>query len=473
MSAKPSPATFQETTSGSPTESLEWTGERFIPELTGSIAEEHLHRYAIASRLTKMMSVLDIASGEGYGSAILAKEAKSVTGVEIDPASVRHANSKYTISNLKFMVGDALSIPAQDHEFEAIVSFETIEHVSDHVQFLHELNRVLKPTGLLIISSPEKQHYTDLSGHNNPFHVHELYVEEFRNLLLQQFRNVAILDQRVSKGSLILPEDGFDFEAILGVSRGTASELEFTPGVPDAIYKLAICSNGPLPSIPCGFFEHGPLDAKPFPNPYFAIEGDRLAEAATRSAEVERRKLTHSFLDQQIGKMLNQIDGIFGLTVRDSKPAIAILNNLFVALVGDMLAFLEAPHLSQRAVGNTLPESSIDQQLSAAASSLEALSNSSNQKQWNESLISLISTLCDHPSITKGENETSHTPQGKLKKTMDRMRDRHRKEYSFPKRWLPSTFSRQLSIHQLGHQALTQLFESLRKYNKSQLKASV
>src|SRR3569832_840889 len=107
----------------------DWTGERFVPELQGNIAEEHLHRYALAGVLTKGMRVLDVASGEGYGSALLARSAASVLGVEIDAASVAHAQGRYRMPNLEFRQGNALAIPAPDAEFDAVVSFETIEHL--------------------------------------------------------------------------------------------------------------------------------------------------------------------------------------------------------------------------------------------------------------------------------------------------------------------------------------------------------
>ena len=49
---------------------MEYTGERFMPELTGEIKHEHLHRYALAQEFVKDKAVLDIACGEGYGSAL-------------------------------------------------------------------------------------------------------------------------------------------------------------------------------------------------------------------------------------------------------------------------------------------------------------------------------------------------------------------------------------------------------------------
>lgn len=62
---------------------MEYTGERFVPEQQGNIELEHLHRYLCAAELSAQKDVLDIASGEGYGSSILARVARSVIGVDI------------------------------------------------------------------------------------------------------------------------------------------------------------------------------------------------------------------------------------------------------------------------------------------------------------------------------------------------------------------------------------------------------
>jgi len=62
---------------------LEWTGERYVPQMRGTIALEHLHRYAFASEYVQGLDVLDIASGEGYGSEMLSRTARHVYGVDI------------------------------------------------------------------------------------------------------------------------------------------------------------------------------------------------------------------------------------------------------------------------------------------------------------------------------------------------------------------------------------------------------
>jgi ubiquinone/menaquinone biosynthesis C-methylase UbiE len=184
-------------------ENLDWTGERFLPWIEGSqIHYEHLHRYALAAEFAQGKSVLDLASGEGYGSFMLSNNAISVTGIEIDVKSVIHAQNKYVKDNLKFIQGSILDIPIKDtNVFDIVVCFEAIEHITEHDKLLAEIKRLIKADGVLIISSPNKITYTDQPQYRNPFHSRELYFDDFNTLLLKYFKFVRFLGQRVYSGS--------------------------------------------------------------------------------------------------------------------------------------------------------------------------------------------------------------------------------------------------------------------------------
>jgi len=104
-------------------------GERFLPGVMhGGIELEHMHRYYFAGQLVAGKVVLDIASGEGYGSAFLAQSADRVIGVDISTDAVAHASAKYSRENLEYLVGTCSGIPLAGGSVDVVVSFETIEH---------------------------------------------------------------------------------------------------------------------------------------------------------------------------------------------------------------------------------------------------------------------------------------------------------------------------------------------------------
>jgi len=221
----------------------------------GQIETEHLHRYAIARELCSRLDVLDIACGEGYGANLLAERARSVVGVDIAPDAIAHAAARYTSPNLQFRLGTCAEIPSADASFDLVVSFETIEHHDQHEEMMIEFGRVLRPGGLLLISSPDKLHYADLPGHSNPFHVKELYAEEFEALLRRCFREVRIFGQRVCFGSYVTPFHEGSPQA-LWTMKGSPECVEAKQGMADPIYLLALAGNDKLPELPCGIFEN-------------------------------------------------------------------------------------------------------------------------------------------------------------------------------------------------------------------------
>jgi 2-polyprenyl-3-methyl-5-hydroxy-6-metoxy-1,4-benzoquinol methylase len=227
---------------------MEATGERFIPELNGEIKYEHLHRYALALDFIKGRAVLDIASGEGYGTAILAKSAGSVIGVDIDPEAVNHAQVQYaSLLNLKFLVGSCSAIPLADASIDVVTSFETIEHHDQHEEMMQEIKRVLKPDGVLLISSPNRLVYSDVPQYVNPFHIKELYYEEFIGLLRQSFHQVYVYGQKLAVGSWVTPLEPSNTSKIKIYAGDSNALYGATVSLQDPMYFIAICSNNVNP----------------------------------------------------------------------------------------------------------------------------------------------------------------------------------------------------------------------------------
>ena len=221
---------------------MKFTGERFIPndDVDMQLSYEHEHRYEYVISLVRGKKVLDIASGEGYGSVAIAGSASEVIGVDIDPEAIQHATEKYKdYANLHFKVGSVTDIPLDDHSVDVAVSFETIEHIAEHDQMINELKRVVKKDGIVIISTPDKKVYTDESGVVNKFHVKELYKDEFSDLLKKRFSHVELCGQRFLTLSSILPIVSED---------PVADNLVISGQFPEAhsMYIIAICSDSEI-----------------------------------------------------------------------------------------------------------------------------------------------------------------------------------------------------------------------------------
>lgn len=232
MNAQPAPDTD---------DALEFTGERFTPECVREIVYEHWHRYAWARGLVRDKDVLDCACGEGYGSHLLADAARSVVGVDVDSKAVEHARSRYSADHLSFQQADALDLPFEDDRFDVVVSFETLEHLAEHDELLAGFRRVLKPDGVLLLSSPDKRTYSDLTGYANEFHVRELYRDELEALLDRHFPNYRLHGQKLMFHSLVWAMDenaGTGIEHLTSIDTGEVDRA----GQPHAepLYFLAV-----------------------------------------------------------------------------------------------------------------------------------------------------------------------------------------------------------------------------------------
>jgi 2-polyprenyl-3-methyl-5-hydroxy-6-metoxy-1,4-benzoquinol methylase len=227
----------------------EWTGERLESFVFHDSTIEHLHRYALAKEFAQGKWVLDIACGEGYGSQILAETAEMVNGVDIDDSIIAKARSKYKRKNIVFTTGSVEKIPFDPGSFDMVVSFETLEHTTAHEAMLEEIKRVLKPGGILLISTPDKMNYSDKPGYANPFHKKELYEVEFKTLLKKYFRYQEFYYQNLITASVISNNgagpvnfyDG-DFTGVQKINH------------PEPLYMVAVCSDEEVILPPTSLF---------------------------------------------------------------------------------------------------------------------------------------------------------------------------------------------------------------------------
>jgi 2-polyprenyl-3-methyl-5-hydroxy-6-metoxy-1,4-benzoquinol methylase len=173
---------------------LPLTGERTLPD----VPEEnywfrrHLVVYEWIAARVGGLSVVDMACGEGYGSDVLARSARSVVGVDANPEAHEHARLRYVRPNLRFErdLVESFSEPC-----DAVIFLQTIEHVQDPGAILEHFKSMLRPGGVAFVSTPNLLTLAPPGAEksDNPWHVHEYRAEEFRELCEAHFDRVEIL----------------------------------------------------------------------------------------------------------------------------------------------------------------------------------------------------------------------------------------------------------------------------------------
>jgi len=220
----------------------EFTGERVIPgQVNDDLWAEHVARYSLAVRFATGRRVLDLGCGTGYGTAELARVASAAVGVDLAPDAIGYAEQHFPTA--RFLQGSATAVPFPPASFDLVTAFEVIEHLRDWRALLAEAHRLLEPTGLLIVSTPNKRYYAESRAKSgpNPFHEHEFEFREFRTALTEFFPHVQILFQdRV---------EAFAFYDGTSTER-TEADLAHPSGDPEtANFFIGICSCAPLPEL--------------------------------------------------------------------------------------------------------------------------------------------------------------------------------------------------------------------------------
>jgi SAM-dependent methyltransferase len=171
---------------------LALTGERTLP----GIADEnywfrrHEAAYAWLAAWCTGAVVIDAGCGEGYGAAYLRRTAGRVVALDYAPDVVTHAARTYPA--LDVARADLQRLPLRDGAAEVVVSLQTVEHLHDQPGFVAECARVLRPAGMLVLTTPNRLTFSP-DGTLNPFHTRELSAPELANLLAPRFAVTRLL----------------------------------------------------------------------------------------------------------------------------------------------------------------------------------------------------------------------------------------------------------------------------------------
>jgi SAM-dependent methyltransferase len=161
---------------------------------------EHEARYDFAARFVSEKRVIDCACGTGIGAVLFAsKGALEVRAIDSSADAVAEARKAGSQSNLQIALGDATRTGLPDGYADLFISLETIEHVEDDVAFIEEAFRVLKPGGIFICSTPNREitnpGTTLADAPWNPYHIREYNLDEFRARLESRFEIQGVYGQ--------------------------------------------------------------------------------------------------------------------------------------------------------------------------------------------------------------------------------------------------------------------------------------
>lgn len=178
-------------------EKLICTGERVIEDAYKTSASTyliylfHVATYDFCRPYIEGKTVLDFGCGSGYGTHMLSKHCKDITGVDISPDAVRFAAANYRNDNLTYRQIDDVQttpLPYPDSSFDVVISFQVMEHIAQDAKYLREISRVLKKDGIVIIATPDRK--TRLFPGQKPwnqYHVREYAPLELLEMLQRNF----------------------------------------------------------------------------------------------------------------------------------------------------------------------------------------------------------------------------------------------------------------------------------------------
>lgn len=132
-------------------------------------------------------NLLEVGCGEGRGVGLLMEKSEQFTAVDkIEEALVvlreRYPNGKFLSMNIPPLGGLA------DNTYDCVVSFQVIEHIQNDALYLKEIQRVLKPGGVALLTTPNRK----LSLSRNPWHIREYLADELTNLAKGIFSHVEM-----------------------------------------------------------------------------------------------------------------------------------------------------------------------------------------------------------------------------------------------------------------------------------------
>jgi len=150
------------------------------------IHQRLLKPYVVAQELIKG-DVLEVGCGEGRGIGHIMPKAATYTAIDKIEAVVESLRKKYPQG--RFYAGNIPPLaPFAENSFDVVLCFQVIEHIANDHSLLKDIHRVMKPGGVLLMTTPNRT----LSLSRNPWHVREYTATELSVLAHRFFPSVQM-----------------------------------------------------------------------------------------------------------------------------------------------------------------------------------------------------------------------------------------------------------------------------------------
>lgn len=130
--------------------------------------------------------LLEVGCGEGRGIAHLLPHVQSYVAIDKIAAVTEKLAAKYP--NAHFVSGNIPPLPFAERSFDSVVTFQVIEHIERDAEFLKEIHRILRPGGILLLTTPNRR----MTLTRNPWHIREYLAEELKEITSRWFSQVEV-----------------------------------------------------------------------------------------------------------------------------------------------------------------------------------------------------------------------------------------------------------------------------------------
>lgn len=206
----------------------EWDSQMKMPELQKRL--RLIFGTLLQESEVRGRDVLDAGAGTGWFSQGLTRWGGRVTSLDVGTELMHQVRKK---ANSQRVVGSVLSLPFPDASFDVVLCTEVIEHTTDPRQAVEELSRVLRPSGILVVTVPNHAwHWTVRLAnalHLRPYRGYENWV---------RYRELA--DWARAQGLVVVREFGFNLLPHTAFCRPAFDGLDAISGLHPYMINIAL-----------------------------------------------------------------------------------------------------------------------------------------------------------------------------------------------------------------------------------------